>query len=208
MGATLSWFYGLSVVELAKATTLSFTNTLFGSIVAVFLLGEKLVARRVTALLLGFAGVLIVLRPGLIEVSSGSLIVLFSALCWGIGLVIVKQLTRTDGTVSIILWFTIFTSVFTFPFALANWSWPTPMDFFWLLVMGLLGSLGHLAAVSGIKLSDASSVMPMDFTRLIWVSLFGFLFLGEIPVISTWIGAAVILSGTGLLMVPSPHKAK
>ena len=64
MGAMLAWFYGLSVVEFAKATTLSFTNTLFGSIAAVFLLGEKLVARRVTALLLGFSGVLIVLRPG------------------------------------------------------------------------------------------------------------------------------------------------
>ena len=206
MGAMLAWFYGLSVVELAKATTLSFTNTLFGSIAAIFLLGEKLVARRVTALLLGFTGVLIVLRPGLIEVSSGSIIVLFSAICWGIGLVIVKQLTRTDGTVSIILWFTIFTSLLTFPFALANWNWPAPMDFFWLLLMGLLGSLGHLAAVSGIKLSDASSVMPMDFTRLIWVSLFGFLFFGEIPEIWTWIGASVILSSTGILMVPSSRK--
>ena len=204
----LAWFYGLSVLELSKATTLSFTNTLFRSIAAALVPSERLVARRVTSLLLGFSGVLIVLRPGLIGVSSGSLIILFSALCWGIGLVIVKQLTRTDSTVSIILWFTIFSSVLTFPFALANWSWPTLMDFFWLLVMGLLGSLGQLAAVSGIRLSDASRVIPMDFTRLIWVSLFGFLFFGEIPAIWTWIGAGVILSSTGILMVPTAYKAK
>jgi drug/metabolite transporter (DMT)-like permease len=65
-----------------------------------------------------------------------------------------------------------------------------------------------LAAVSGFKIADASSVMPMDFIRLVWISLFGFLFFGEIPELWTIIGAAVILSGSGLLMIPSiPSKS-
>jgi drug/metabolite transporter (DMT)-like permease len=150
-----------------------------------------------------FSGMLIILRPGWIEVSSGSLIILFSALCWGMGMVIVKKLTETDGTMSIILWFTLWTTIATFPFAASQWVWPEAEDYFWLFVMGILGSIGHLAAVSGFKIADASSVMPMDFLRLVWISLFGFLFFGEIPEVWTLIGAAVILAGSGLLMIPS-----
>ena len=206
--AMLSWFYGLSVIELAKATALSFTNTMFGALAAVWFLKERMLLKRWLAVLTGFSGMLIILRPGLIEVSNGSMIVLFSAFCWGIGMVLVKKLTETDGIVSIILWFTLFTTVSTFPFAASVWVWPEPEDYFWLLVMGFLGSIGHLAAVSGFKIADASSVMPMDFIRLVWISLFGFLFFGEIPELWTIIGAAVILSGSGLLMIPSiPSKS-
>ena len=206
--AMLSWFYGLSVIELAKATALSFTNTMFGALAAVWFLKERMLLKRWLAVLTGFSGMLIILRPGLIEVSNGSMIVLFSAFSWGIGMVIVKKLTETDGIVSIILWFTLLTTVSTFPFAASVWVWPEPEDYFWLLLMGFLGSIGHLAAVSGFKIADASSVMPMDFIRLVWISLFGFLFFGEIPELWTIIGAAVILSGSGLLMIPSiPSKS-
>ena len=201
VSAMLAWFYGISVIELAKATTLSFTNAIFGSLAAVLFLGEKMHARRWVAVLLGFAGVLVVLRPGLIEVNIGSMVILFSAVMWGISMVMMKQLTRTDSTVGIIMWFTISTTVLTFPFAVVNWTWPSLEDVFWLTVMGLLGSLGHLAAVSGFKLSDATAVLPMDFTRLVWVSLFGFLFFGEIPEIWTWLGAAIIISSTALIIV-------
>ena len=206
--AMLSWFYGLSVIELVKATALSFTNTMFGALAAVWFLKERMLLKRWLAVLTGFSGMLIILRPGLIEVSNGSMIVLFSAFCWGIGMVLVKKLTETDGILSIILWFTLLTTVSTFPFAASVWVWPEPEDYFWLLVMGILGSIGHLAAVSGFKIADASSVMPMDFIRLVWISLFGFLFFGEIPELWTIIGAAVILSGSGLLMIPStPSKS-
>ena len=206
--AMLSWFYGLSVIELAKATALSFTNTIFGALAAVWFLKERMLLKHWLAVLTGFSGMLIILRPGLIEVSNGSIIILFSAFCWGIGMVLVKKLTETDGIVSIILWFTLLTTVSTFPFAASVWVWPEPEDYFWLLVMGFLGSIGHLAAVSGFKIADASSVMPMDFIRLVWISLFGFLFFGEIPELWTIIGAAVILSGSGLLMIPStPSKS-
>ena len=204
----LSWFFGLSVIELAKATALSFTNTMFGTLAAVWFLKERMLLKRLLAVLTGFSGMLIILRPGLIEVSNGSMIVLFSAFCWGIGMVIVKKLTETDGIVSIILWFTLLTTVATFPFAASVWVWPEPEDYFWLLLMGILGSIGHLAAVSGFKIADASSIMPMDFIRLVWISLFGFFFFGEIPELWTIIGAAVILSGSGLLMIPStPSKS-
>ena len=206
--AMLSWFYGLTVIELAKATALSFTNTMFGALAAVWFLKERMLLKRWLAVLTGFSGMLIILRPGLIEVSNGSMIVLFSAFCWGIGMVLVKKLTETDGIVSIILWFTLLTTISTFPFAASVWVWPEPEDYFWLLLMGFLGSIGHLAAVSGFKIADASSVMPMDFIRLVWISLFGFLFFGEIPELWTIIGAAVILSGSGLLMIPSiPSKS-
>ena len=201
VSAMLAWFYGISVIELAKATTLSFTNAIFGSLAAVVFLGEQMRLRRWVAVALGFVGVLVVLRPGMIEVNLGSMIILFSAVMWGGGMVIMKLLTRTDSTVGIIVWFTISTTVLTFPFALWHWTWPSWNDLFWVTVMGLLGSLGHLGAVSGFKLSDATAVLPMDFTRLVWVSLFGFLFFGEIPEIWTWLGAAVIISSTALIMI-------
>ena len=194
--AMLCWFSGLSVVPLTEATALSFTNTIFGSIIAAIFLKEHLSRRRLGAIFFGFLGILVIVRPGLIEWNSGTFLVLVAAFCWGGSVVVIKELSRTDTSASIVAWFGIQLSVMSFPFAIMVWSWPVITDYFWLALMGLLGTLGHLAMTRALKLMDSTAVFPLEFIRLLWAALFGYVFFSELPDVWTWLGAAIIVIST------------
>ena len=200
IAAMMSWFYGLSMVPLAEATALSFTNVIFGSLAAIIFLREKMTMARGIAVFIGFVGVLVILRPGFVQMDIGVVCVLFSALCWGCSVVIVKQLGRTDAAVSIVAWVGIQLSILSLPFALSVWVWPTMEEWLWLSLLGTLATIGHLCMVQGLKLTDAMTIFPLDFTRLIWASLFGLFIFAEWPDVWTFVGAGIIvISGTFML---------
>ena len=200
IAAMMSWFYGLSMVPLAEATALSFTNVIFGSLAAIIFLREKMTMARGIAVFIGFVGVVVILRPGFVQMDIGIVCVLFSALCWGCSVVIVKQLGRTDSAVSIVAWVGIQLSILSLPFALSVWVWPTMEEWLWLSLLGTLATIGHLCMVQGLKLTDAMTIFPLDFTRLIWASLFGLFIFSESPDVWTFVGAGIIvISGTFML---------
>ena len=200
IAAMMSWFYGLSMVPLAEAAALSFTNVIFGSLAAIIFLREKMTMARGIAVFIGFVGVLVILRPGFVQMDIGVVCVLFSALCWGCSVVIVKQLGRTDAAVSIVAWVGIQLSILSLPFALSVWVWPTMEEWLWLSLLGTLATIGHLCMVQGLKLTDAMTIFPLDFTRLIWASLFGLFIFSEWPDVWTFVGAGIIvISGTFML---------
>ena len=200
IAAMMSWFYGLSMVPLAEATALSFTNVIFGSLAAIIFLREKMTMARGIAVFIGFVGVLVILRPGFVQMDIGVVCVLFSALCWGCSVVIVKQLGRTDSAVSIVAWVGIQLSILSLPFALSVCVWPTMEEWLWLSLLGTLATIGHLCMVQGLKLTDAMTIFPLDFTRLIWASLFGLFIFSEWPDVWTFVGAGIIvISGTFML---------
>lgn len=190
--AMLCWFYGLSIVPIAEATALSFTAAIFASLGAVLILGEKMRLRRWTAVLLGFAGTLVVLRPGFEAMDLGSFIVLVAAVAWGLSIVVVKQLSGTDSTVSIVAWMSIMLTVLSFLPALFVWTWPTFAQLLWLGLIGTLATLGHLAMVQALKAVEATAILPLDFTRLLWASLLGYFAFAEVPDLWTWIGGTII----------------
>jgi drug/metabolite transporter (DMT)-like permease len=192
----LCWFYGLSIVPLAEATALSFTNVIFASLGAVIFLRERMGIRRWSAVSVGLIGVLIILRPGEAAVSAGALIVLIAAVCWGGGTVIIKQLSRTDPTVTIALWMaTMMIAVSSIP-AYLVWVWPTPGQLLWLALIGALASAATLAYVQALKMAEASLIVPADYTRLVWASAIGFLAFGELPDLWTWAGGFLIIGST------------
>ena len=195
IAAMMSWFYGLSMGPLAEATALSFTNVIFGSLAAIIFLREKMTMARGIAVFIGFVGVLVILRPGFDQIDIGVVCVLFSALCWGCSVVIVKQLGRTDAAVSIVAWVGIQLSILSLPFALSVWVWPTMEEWLWLSLLGTLATLGQLCMVQGLKLTDAMTIFPLDFTRLIWASLFGLFIFSEWPEVWTFVGAGIIVIG-------------
>jgi len=194
--AMLCWFYGLSVVPIAQATALSFTSAIFGSLGAAVFLGERMRRRRWTAVAFGFLGVMVILRPGLGDFDAASLIVLLAALSWAGSVIMVKLLARTDTTVSIVTWITVIMALFSLPPALLVWAWPTPEQLAWLCLIGGLGTVGHLAMARSFKLAEATAVLPIDFTRLIWTSLIGYLAFAEVPGVWVWVGGAVIFAST------------
>ena len=189
-------FAALTMIPLAEATALSFTNVIFGSIIATIFLKAHLSINRLGTIFIGIIGVLVIVRPGWVEFNFGTVLIIIAAVCWGASVVIVKELSRTDSVASIVAWFGIQLSILSFPFACLMWSWPSIYDYFWLIMMGILGTLGHLALTKGLKKIDAVVAFPLEFTRLVWAGFFGYFLFSDTPDIWTWIGAGIILFST------------
>jgi drug/metabolite transporter (DMT)-like permease len=205
--AMLSWFYALSVVPLAEATTISFTSVIFASLGAGIFLREPMRLRRWIAVCIGFSGVLIMLRPGFQSVDGGMLIALFASVCWGVAVVVVKQLSGTDSVVSIVAWMGIMLSVLSLPPALWVWQWPTPTQLAWLVLVGTLATAGHLMATRALQLADTTAVLPLDFMRLVWAGVIGYLVFSELPDFYTWLGGGTIVASASYILYRESARA-
>ncbi|MEI8301800.1 MAG: DMT family transporter [Burkholderiales bacterium] len=196
-GGLLFWFAALPHLPIADTTAIGFTTPIFIMIGAALVLREPVVPARWIAALLGFAGVLIVVYPKL-AVTGGvwSLAMLVSSPLFAASFLITKALTRRDTPGVIVVWQSITVSMFTLPFALPGWQWPTPAQ--WLLfgLCGVLGSTGHWCLTNAYRLADISATQGVRFLDLIWATLLGLLVFGDSPSASTLVGGVVILVAT------------
>lgn len=191
------WFAALPHIPFAEMTAIGFTTPLFIMLGAVAFLGERMVWQRWAAALLGFGGVLVVVWPSLTGTESfWSLVMLGSSPLFAISFLITKALTRRDGPAVIVLWQSLTVALFSLPFALWQWQWPTATQWGIALLCGLFGTLGHWLLTSAFRLADISAAQPVKFLDLIWATLLGFLVFAEIPERATLAGAAVIFLAT------------
>jgi drug/metabolite transporter (DMT)-like permease len=190
----LCWFSAVTMMPIAEATALSFTAPLFGTVGAALVLGEAVRTRRWVATAVGFAGAMIILRPGIEALSLPAFLVLASSACMAVGMMIVKTLSRTDSATVIVLYMGLGLTPLSLGPALLVWETPTPSAWFWLFGLGALATLGHLMFVRAMASGEASAVLPFDFSRLIFAAALGFAVFGQQPDVWTWIGAAVIFA--------------
>lgn len=190
----LCFFYALSIAPLTDVAAMTFASPIFATALAVFVFGEKVGIRRWTAIVIGFAGTLVVLRPGFEGVALGPLLALFASLIWGVALLMIKVLVRTESSLTITAYMMILLTPFSLIPAVFFWQWPTGEQYSWLAFTAVLGTSGHLFLNQALKVAETSVVMPVDFVRLIWVAIIGFFAFGEVPDLFTWIGGAIIFS--------------
>ena len=190
------FFTALTLAPLAQTVALSFTAPLFTTILAIVVLRERTGWRRWAALIAGFVGAWIVIRPGLAVVNTGALLVILSSCVWAGSMIIIKILSRTESSLTITLYMGLFMAPLSLIPALFVWQWPGSQALMFLVLVGAFGGVGHLALAQAFKESDATAVLPYDFTRLIWASALGFLVFAEVPDLWTWIGGSVIFSST------------
>ena len=199
--AQLSFFMALVMIPLAQISALSFTAPLFTTVTAVIVLGEVIRVRRITALAIGFAGTWLILRPGVIEVELGSILVLLGSLAWGITMIVIKILSRTDSAISITFYGALFMSPIALIAAIPFLQTPTLVELGWLVVIAVLATLVHLCFNQAIKEADLTVLLPFNFAGLIWAAITGYLVFAEMPTIWTWVGGAIIfISGTYLVI--------
>jgi drug/metabolite transporter (DMT)-like permease len=192
-----AWFHALAITPLASASALSFSAPIFATVLAVLVLGERVGGARWFAVFLGVAGMLVILRPGLIAVELGPLLAVTAALSRGVILIIIKVLSRTDSSVTILAYVMVLFVPLSLVQALLVWQWPSPEAWMWLLGIGVIGTASALMMTQAIKEAETSVVMPLFFFQLVWMSVIGFAVFGEIPSVFTWIGGAMIIaSGT------------
>ena len=196
-GGLLFWFAALPHLPIADTTAIGFTTPIFIMIGAAVVLREPVVAARWIAALVGFAGVMIVVYPTLSAVGGiWSLAMLASSPLFAASFLITKALTRRDSSVVIVVWQSLTVSLFTLPFALIHWQWPTPVQWALFLVCGALGSAGHWALTNAYRLADISATQGVRFLDLIWAALLGFLVFDDHPSATTLAGGLVIFGAT------------
>ena len=190
----LCFFYALSIAPLTDVAAMTFAAPIFATALSVFVFGEMIGIRRGAAILIGFAGTMVVLRPGFEGVALGPLLALIASLIWGVALLVIKVLARTESSLTITAWMMILLTPLSLIPALLFWLWPTWIQYLWLLFTAALGTAGHLLLNQALKEAETNVVMPVDFVRLIWVSIIGYFAFGEVPDLFTWIGGAMIFA--------------
>lgn len=188
----VSWFYAASVIPLAEAVALNFTAPIFGTLLAIVILKEVVRFRRWMAILVGFAGAMIILRPGAMEMSAGAYSAIFAAATMACSVTCVKMLSKTESTPSIVAWTQIIILPMSLIPALLYWQTPTWEQLTLVGAMGLCATLGHLFFTRAFAVADATYVLPFDFSRLVFSAIIGFIFFNQEPDQYVWIGAGVI----------------
>jgi len=197
----LLFFYAINFVSIEKANSLTFVVPFIATILAVIFLKEKIYFYRIFALILGFIGMLIVIRPGMIEVSFGVYMILISSFLWAIMIIITKRLSRDDSALTILSYQYLLMFIISFMVAIFNWQSPSIETIFYLFLAGFSGTIFHLTLYQAYKLADVSLVQPYSFLVLVFASIMGYFVFGEIPDIYTWIGTGVIFIGVVIISI-------
>jgi drug/metabolite transporter (DMT)-like permease len=193
-GGMFLWFVGLPLTTLASVTALGFTGPIFVTIGAALFLGEKVRMRRWMAVLVGFAGAMIIIRPGVGDLGYGAICILISTPLFSISNIVSKALASTESAHKIVIWQHLSIVLFAFPVALWFWETPSWSDLAWFVAAGLCGTLGHLCQQNGYQLADITLLQPIGFVSLLWNALLGYFLFFQQPDVWTFVGAAVIFA--------------
>lgn len=190
--------YTYEAMPMAEANALSFTRPLWVVLLAAIFLREVIGPSRIAAVLMGFVGVMIIMRPWAsgVDIGWSHLAALVSALCLAGTITGVKSLTRNLSASSILVWSSIIGELLALPFALADWRWPSPGDLVPLFLIGLLSAANQVLFIKGMAVGEAAVLAPIDYARLVLSVVAGLLVFGEWPDIFTWLGAGVIVVST------------
>jgi len=189
-------FVAVINLHLADATAIAFSRPLFTTVIAVIVLHEIVRWRRWTATLVGFAGVLIMVRPGHDGIDPVALIAVASALTFAVANILIRMLSRTEPPNRILFYYHVGgTLVFAGP---ACWMWVTPAGIEWLMLfmIGVMTTIGMIGFVRGFAVGEANAVGPIEYARLIYAALLGYYIFGEVPDLWTLAGALLIVAST------------
>jgi len=189
-------FYAFAHMPLAEAVAIIFSRPLFAVALAIPFLGEIVGWRRALAAAAGFAGVLIMIRPGTAAFNPVSLVALAGAIMAGTIAIIVKKMAPTEKPDTIVMWFAIGGTIIAAIPAMTVWVWPTPEQWAWLVAIGITGIAGQSALMRGFSTGETSFVTPFDYSRLIFATIFGIVLFAEWPDFWKVVGALIIV-GSG-----------
>ena len=191
--ANILFFYSISIISMAKALTLAFVAPLITTALSPIFLGEKVGIRRWSAVIIGFAGSLIVIRPGFIEFNLASLAALGTGLFYGIYLVITRKLHTSDSPLLTLLLTGIVGAVIATFLVPVVWVNPTLDQWSLLALMGIFACFGHLFLILSLKYADASKLAPFSYFEIFTNVILGYYFFGDFPHFWTWSGLAIII---------------
>ncbi len=193
------FFISLRYVPLIEMQTISYSSVFFISILSIFFLGEKIGYRRVIAIIVGFIGVVIILKPSVNLFSNYSVLPLLASIFLSMAVIILKKILLTNNNILSVWTFTLFATLFSLFFFNDDWIWPNNFDLVLLIASGILGFVAQLCLSKSFQLADASVLAPLDFTSVIWAFLIGYIIFGEFLSREVLLGGPLILLSVGYI---------
>jgi drug/metabolite transporter (DMT)-like permease len=199
-GALYCFFWAFGRMPLADVVAIGFAAPLCMTAMSVWLLGERVGIRRWSAVAIGFAGVLLMVRPGASTVQTAALVALLGTLLYSLGIILVRKLSETERSATIVFYFTIGATVVFGAMLPAVWITPSGADAALLVLTGLLGGVGHLLITRAYQLAPIAVIAPFDYMAILWATGFGFVIFGDLPSWMTVVGALIVV-GSGLYIL-------
>tara|TARA_E500000178_G_scaffold113484_1_gene113426 strand:+ start:15798 stop:16733 length:936 start_codon:yes stop_codon:yes gene_type:complete len=193
-GGVILWFLAMSRIPISEVTALGFTTPIFVTLGAAVFLSERLKPYRVAAVLLGFIGALLILRPGLRVIDIGALAQLGAAPLFACSYLMAKSATRREASSMIVILLSVFCTLTLALPALMVWRTPTLEELLLLGLTALLATSGHYCMTRALEAAEVSAVQPFTFLQLVWATILGLILFDEHPDVWIWIGGAVIVA--------------
>jgi drug/metabolite transporter (DMT)-like permease len=194
--AVFATFYAIANAPMASVMAINYAAPLFATLLAAVFLGERIRARRIIALAIGFAGVLIVLRPGAAPLDDGMIAAMISAVMVAVSIITIKQLTANDDPRAVVIWSFLLMLPVSFLVALPFWQWPSGTAWLAVIGVGAAGAAGQLCLTRAFSLASATAILPYDFVRLAGIALIGIFIFGEAFDQFTIAGGLIIFAST------------
>tara|TARA_Y100000591_G_scaffold160524_1_gene138090 strand:- start:49 stop:897 length:849 start_codon:yes stop_codon:yes gene_type:complete len=205
--ANICFFYSISIISMAKALTLAFVAPLITTVLSPIMLDEKVGFRRWLAVIIGFLGVLIVIRPGYIEFNLASLAAVGTGCFYGVYLIITRKLHSTDSPLLTLLLTGIVGTIIGSVFVPVVWVDPTLIEWFWLILMGLFACMGHILLIYSLKYAHASKLAPFGYIEIFPNIILGYYFFNDFLDLWSFIGLIVIIT-SGLYVIRREYLIK
>jgi drug/metabolite transporter (DMT)-like permease len=190
------WIYAIGALTLAMVFAIEFTMPIWVAVLATLFLGERMNRARLAMLVLGLAGIAIILRPDLGGLHPAALVMVLGSVFYAGNMIMTKRISASDSPLAVLFWMSLTQLPLTLASAVPQWVAPTPLDLLWALGIGSGSFIAHYAMTRAMKLGDATLVVPIDFLRLPLIAAIGALFYAEPLDPATFVGAAVIFAGT------------
>lgn len=194
--ALISIFFGIKYLPLADAISITFAAPIFATIFSIFFLNEKVGKKRWFAILIGFCGILIILKPGTSMFSLYSIFPIFFCIGFAASAILIKLLSKTEKNYLIALYYTIGLTILSFFLNPLSWIIPSSFDLIIFFLIGISGSYGNILITESYRSSDVSLVTPIKYLNLIFAIIFGYLIFNEVPNILTILGSILIVIST------------
>ena len=190
--ALLSFFAGLRSLPLAEAIAVAFTAPLFVAVLSGPVLGEKVGPRRWGAVVVGFLGALVMVRPGTAAFRPEALFVIVAALAFACAMLWTRRMSRTETNAAMLTYSNVGAGLASLPFLTLVWRPPAGDDLWLFLLIGIVGGVASYLMIVAYRHAPAALVAPFEYTALIWGALFGWILWREQPDAPVWIGAAIV----------------
>ena len=193
------WFYGMTRIPIAEVTAINYVSPVFITIGAAVFLGEKLAARRVTAIAVALLGALIILRPGIREVNSGHMAMVATSMLFAVSFLVAKAVSARAEPLAVVGMLSLGVTICLIPFAIAVWVTPTPQQVGWMFVAASVATFGHYTMTKAFVSAPLAVTQPVAFLQLVWAVLFGIAFFGEPADIWVIIGGGTIMASISFM---------